>query len=129
VKVKLPLFQSNGIFRLFQSIKDAAADEIRHEKKDQILNVNEAQYIEYILSKFRREVPEILDSDIRIGDEERWVELERRTYGYEPAAGQKQIRHFVIFEVPFRGDPELFTVAPSRQYCRYQILSKYIPTD
>ena len=54
-----------------------AFEEIRAEPKEQILNVNESQYIEHILAKFRLEVPEIFESQKTVDSVERTVEVER----------------------------------------------------
>jgi hypothetical protein len=90
-----------------------AFEEIRTEPKEQILNVNESQYIEHILAKFRLEVPEIFESQKTVDSVERTVEVERVTLGYEPSAGMRVRRHFSVFEIPFSGDGELFNVRPS----------------
>ena len=113
---KIAPFQSTSIISVFQSINKQAFDEIRTASKEQILNVNEPQYIEYILIKYRLEVPEIFESQKIVESVERTVEIERTTLGYDPGAGMKARRHFSVIEIPFSGDGQLFEVSPSSGY-------------
>jgi hypothetical protein len=110
---KITLFQPDSLIGLFQTINRSAFQEIKTESKEQLLNVNESQYIEYILSKYRLEVPEIFESQKTVHSDERIVEVQRRTFGYDPSAGRKELRHFSVFEIPFSGDGQLFRFSPS----------------
>lgn len=62
----IALFNRNDLISLFESTRRNVSEAIRRETKQQILNVNEAQYIEHILSKCQLLVPEIIESGIQV---------------------------------------------------------------
>jgi phospholipase C len=62
----IALFNRGFLFDLLEQYWQAVSDEIRREAKPQILNVNESQYLEHILSKYHLDVPEIIDAGIRV---------------------------------------------------------------
>ena len=81
MRQKIIPFQANSIVSVFQSINKQAFEEIRTEPKEQILHVNESQYIEHILAKFRLDVPEIFESQKTVASIEQTVEVERVNFG------------------------------------------------
>jgi hypothetical protein len=99
----------------FEAIRRNISEEIRREPKHQILNVNEAQYIEHVLSKARLLVPEIAESGIQVETSEVEVPAEKHSPMWSVTPGRSYRRQKLTFEVPFSGDPDLFRFAPSHR--------------
>jgi hypothetical protein len=111
----IALFNRGFLFDLLEQYRRAVSDEIRREAKPQILNVNESQYVEHILSKYHLDVPEIIDAGIRVESTEVDVPAEQHGPTWNVTPGRTYPRQKLTYEVPFSGDPDLFQYAPSHR--------------
>jgi hypothetical protein len=109
------LFNQADLISLFENIRKRVSDEIRREPKQQILNVNEAQYVEHLLSKNQLLVPEIIESGIQVESSEVEIPAEQHSARWNVIPGRRYRRQRLTYEVPFTGDPDLFQFAPSQR--------------
>ncbi len=109
------LFDGRHLDQGFESIRRAISDELRRETKHQILNVNEAQYVEHMFSKHHLEVPEIIESGIQVESSEVEIPAEHHSPSWSVQPGRTYPRQMLTFEVPFTGDYNLFTFSPSHR--------------
>lgn len=111
----IALFNQAFLSDLFEQYRQAVSEEIRRDAKAQILNVNESQYIEHILSKYSFNVPEIIDNGIRVESKELEVPAEQHGPTWSVTPGRTYPRQKLTFEVPFSGDANLFNYSPSHR--------------
>jgi hypothetical protein len=77
--------------------------------------VNEAQYIEHVLSAVRLLVPEIIESGIRVDSSEVEIPAAGHLPQWSVTPGKSYLRQKITFEVPFSGDWDFFRFAPSHR--------------
>jgi hypothetical protein len=111
----IALFNQDYLSSAFEAIRRNILAEIGREPKAQILNVNEAQYVEHVLSKARLLVPEIVDAGIQAESSEVEVTAEMHSASWYVTPGKRYRRQKITFEVPFTGDQDLFRFAPSHR--------------
>ena len=109
------LFNQDHLTSLFEGTRRNVSEAIRRETKQQILNVNEAQYIEHILSKCQLLVPEIIESGIQVESSEVEIPAEQHSHRWSVTPGRTYPRQKLTYEVPFTGDRDLFRFAPSHR--------------
>jgi hypothetical protein len=111
----ITLFNRNDLISLFEGTRRNVSEAIRRETKQQILKVNEAQYIEHILSKCQLLVPEIIESGIQVESSEVEIPAEQHSQRWSVTPGRSYPRQKLTYEVPFTGDRDLFQFAPSHR--------------
>jgi hypothetical protein len=109
------LFNQDYLISVFENIRRKVSDEIRRETKQQILGVNEAQYVEHILSKCQLLVPELIESGIQVESSEVEIPAEQHSSRWSVTPGRSYPRQTLAYEIPFTGDWDLFRFAPSQR--------------
>jgi len=111
----LKLFYESGFTEWESSRLRELADRIKHEDEDYIINVNEEQYLEHLVSEFWLE-PLVLHFDsVEATDEEKLVPAERFPPMSFVSRGQSYLKHVFTFHVPVSGPIGLLRMAPSNR--------------
>jgi hypothetical protein len=99
----IALFNEAYLSSAFEAMRMNIAQEISREPKQQIINVNEAQYIEHVLSKARLLVPEVLEAEIQAESCEVEIPAEQHSASWSVTPGRSYLRQKITYEVPFTG--------------------------
>ena len=108
------LFNQDHLTSLFEGTRRNVSEAIRRETKQQILNVNEAQYIEHILSKCQLLVPEIIESGIQVESSEVEIPAEQHSERWSVTPGRTYPRQKLTYEVPFTAATGICSDSPLR---------------
>jgi len=99
-----------------QQRKEVAA-EIAQIDGNRLLNTNVDDLTEYLVGKFRIDVPELDEANMVVDQQEAQMDVSgdpQRTAYFLGHGGPVYVTGaLVIVEVPFSGDPEMFRVRPS----------------
>jgi len=98
-------FQGPQLYQRLESWKRDIQDKISREKEDYILNVNETEYINYLVPQYNLE-PIQIDFDQVVADSHEDVRVHERTYRFQ----------VITFFLPFEGSEDLLHLAPNE--CR-----------
>lgn len=84
-----------------------------------ILNVNEEEYIAFLLEKFTINTPRIDFDKIYIDKYEREVPAEQFPQGVYVRSGKTYLKPVIVYYLPFTGNAELFRYTPHQYQLRY----------
>jgi len=87
--------------------------EVHNEEKNRFLNVNEEEYINYLVANHTIGPLEILWDDISISDHEEMIRAERFPRDFHVRTGGTYPKQIVTYHVPFSGLARLLSLAPS----------------
>ncbi|MBE9100761.1 hypothetical protein [Vacuolonema iberomarrocanum] len=93
--------------------KTQALQAIKDQSDDYILNVNKAEYIEHLVSKYSIHPLEIHPDQLSVSVEERMIPAESHPSLYHVDRGQSYPKDVYTFHLPFSGDPQLLKVRAS----------------
>ena len=100
---------------VFRNCIEQIRQRVYSEKSDYLLNVNEAEYIEHLISEFHIEPPQINTETKFITHEERMIEAERHPSAFFLDPGESYKRQVIIYHLPVIGDVEILN-SPSTIY-------------
>lgn len=87
--------------------------EIDAESSNRLLNMNEAEYIEYLVDKYRIEPLTFLWDDIYITDKEVLIPAERFPFNFNVYEGKSYPKQVITYHLPFNGERDLLKYTPS----------------
>src|SRR5437867_9177105 len=88
-------------------------EEIQSAPKNYLLNANETQYVDYLLSRYRVDPLLILFDQQTISDREEMIAAERFPFDFGVEEGEQYPKQVITYHLPFSGDPELLRCKPS----------------
>lgn len=87
--------------------------EIQNEDKNKLLNVNEDDYVTYLLEKYCVG-PLVIDFDnVSVSSAEKMIPAEWFSARFNVEAGKRYPRQVITYHLPFSGIPELLWLTPS----------------
>jgi len=87
--------------------------EVDAEPKNRLLNVNETEYLEYLVEEYRIE-PMVFDWDgMNLTDREDMIPAERFPMYFNVYAGKRYPKQVVTYHLPFTGEADLLKMSPS----------------
>ena len=87
--------------------------EVKAEDPQKLLNVNETQYVEYLIQRYSVTVPGVYPEGMTASQSERPIPAEWHSAAYSPEPGRSYPRQVVTFHLPFSGDVGLLRLRPS----------------
>lgn len=87
--------------------------EIDAEPKNRLLNMNEAEYIEYLVDKYSIEPIEFLWEERYVTDREAMIPAEHFPGTFNVYAGKSYPKQVVTYHIPFAGEADLLKMRPS----------------
>lgn len=110
----MKIFYEADASEYFQSRKIKLAEEIRKEDENRLLNVNETQYIDYLIARYQVD-PLVFDWDNISADvREEMIPAERfPPFVFNVYAGKRYPKPVYRYYIPFSGNPDLLRLRPS----------------
>jgi len=87
--------------------------EIDGEPANRLLNVNEAEYVEYLVQKYRIDSLVLLWEHVSVSDTEKMIRAEAFPFAFNVYAGKSYPKQVVTYHIPFAGDASLLGLTPS----------------
>jgi hypothetical protein len=110
------LFGEDPTRDLFEARLSLIKSTVESESDDYILNVNEAEYVKFVVSKFTVE-PVQLDFDgIQVSTYEKQIPAERHPSNYDVERGVSYKRDVIRYHIPISGPMEQLHWRPSQRY-------------
>jgi len=100
-------------YSMIENQKSAIPQEINQQNDDYILNVNKAEYIQHLVSKFRIDPLEIHRDQLTVSSHEEQIPAEMHSNEYFMDRGTSYARDVIQFHLPFSGDEQLLKVRAS----------------
>jgi hypothetical protein len=88
-------------------------EEIGKEDKNKLLNTNEEEYIDYLVSQYTVEPIILAWDNVHVSDREEMMDAERFPHEFFVSAGERYKKQVISYHIPFTGLPRLLTLAPS----------------
>lgn len=101
-------------FSLLENQKNQIISDINSQPDNYILNVNKAEYIEHLVSKYTIQPIELHRDQISASTYEAQIPAERHPHSYWVNSGKSNTRDIIKFHLPFTGDPQLLRVRASK---------------
>lgn len=87
--------------------------EIQNEDKNKVLNVNEEDYVAYLVEKYCVGLLVIDFDNVSVSSEEKMIPAEWFSARFHVEAGKRYPRQVITYHLPFSGMPELLRLKPS----------------
>lgn len=107
------IFSEGSLRDLTERQLAAMRSEIQSEEKNRLLNMNEEEYVEYLVQKYSLEPLAFLWDDLYVTDQEAMIPAEMFPRSFNVYPGKRYSKQVVTYHVPFEGDRELLRYTPS----------------
>ena len=91
-------------FGVIENRKSQAAQAIKSQADDYILNVNKVEYIEHLISEYSIQPLEIHSDQLSVSVEERMIPAEWHPSSFWVDSGKSYPKDVYTFHLPFNGD-------------------------
>jgi hypothetical protein len=109
----MKVFGEGAVVGLFNERGNALRAEVYNQERNYLLNVNEAEYVAYLVARHSL-VPVVLDrSGLYVTDREDMIPAEQFPADFNVFRGRRYPKQVLTFHLPFQGDPELIGCTPS----------------
>lgn len=107
-------FRERGLNDWLEQRNRDIRDDIEGEPEDHILNVNETEYVEHLVAKYRLDLPTIDFAGLSAEDCEKVIPHEQlQPWADDLHAGRSYRRNVLVYYLPFRGDADLLKWKPN----------------
>src|SRR2546423_6797853 len=117
------MFGGERLNEFFFKRNPTIQEAIHREAEDYILNVNETEYINYLVQMFEFDIPHIDFDSTSVSDYETQISPydypEHFHFHFASRSATKVDKQVVVYHLPFTGDSELFRYAPSQHKMLY----------
>jgi hypothetical protein len=107
------IFAEHRLSDFLEQRRQAAVREIQSEPQDHLLNVNEADYVKYLVDKYHVAPVTFAFDAARASLAEKLIPAKDHPRSFHLRGRQSYSRHVITFHVPFAGEPELLQCQPS----------------
>lgn len=107
------IFAERELSEYLASRLDSLRSEIQAEDKNRLLNVNETEYVAYLVERYKI-VPLVLHwENVRVSDREELIPAERFPHNFNVYSGKRYPKQIITYHLPVTGDLELLKCTPS----------------
>ena len=110
------VFHERELSGYLNGLKDYIQSEIENRTEDYILNVNETEYIKYLVAKYTFTPLNIDFEKMSISDYEKQIPAEHFPRSIYVQKGKSYPKLAVIYHLPYTGNQALFDCRPSKEY-------------
>jgi hypothetical protein len=107
------IFAEGELSSFLEAQRAALRDEIRSENKNKLLNVNEADYVDYLVEKYTTPEIELHRDAISVSAHEELIRAEYFPHDFFVYEGKQYPKQVVTYHLPFSGASELLRLKPS----------------
>jgi hypothetical protein len=126
------IFAEHPLSDFLEQRRQAVVREIQGEPQDHLLNVNEADYVSYLVDKYQVEPVTFAFDGTRASSAEKLIAAENHPPLFHVRPGQSYSRQAITLHVPFTGEPELLQCQPSTRImwtCEVTVAASEIQFD
>jgi len=113
------IFGEKRLSDVLEGQRQAMLKEIQDEQRNKLLNVNESDYVKYLVSKYQVEPLVLLFDAIQCSESEKMIPTEQHPFDfgchYSPVKKAAYPRQVFTFHIPFSGEAVLLKLSPSTQ--------------
>jgi hypothetical protein len=107
------LFTEESLSNFLSQRLENLRQEVKAEDKNKLLNVNEAEYVDYLVSRYRVTPLNFQWKKMDITDKEVMIPAERYPRDFYVRRGESYPKQVFTFYIPFIGEKELLKYKPS----------------
>lgn len=107
------IFAEKSLYDLLSHLKEEARKEIFAEQPNKLLNVNETDYINYLVAKCSLEPLEFHQDKVTVSQREEMIPAEMFPRAFATRRGESYRCSVITFHLPFTGDAGLLRFKPS----------------
>ena len=112
---RMRVFGEQELSEVLGQRRQAMLCEIEREPSNQLLNVNESDFVKYLVDTYRIEPITFAFDAIQASCTEKLIAPEKHSPDFDRRPGQGYQREVITFHLPFSGDPELLKCRPSNR--------------
>jgi hypothetical protein len=107
------IFAEGDLRSALQGHLAAMEKAVAAEPKNRLLNMNEVEYVEYLVQEYRVEPLVFLWDEVYVTDREEQIPAERFPNVFNVYAGKRYPKQVITYHVPFFGEHDLLKFTPS----------------
>src|SRR5450756_1095566 len=107
------IFAEGDLTATLQGQLSKMQHEVDGEPKNRLLNVNEVEYVDYLVQTYTVNPLEFAWDDVTVTDREAMIPAERFPQMFDVYAGKSYPRQVITYHLPFVGESGLLKTTPS----------------
>lgn len=107
------IFAEGDLGSALEGQMSAMRREVDAEPKNKLLNMNEAEYIEYLVQKYSIQPLIFLWDENYISDREEMIPAEHFPFDFNVYSGKSYPKQVITYHIPFTGEADLLKMTPS----------------
>ena len=107
------VFAEGDLTQVLAAQLSSIQEEVRQESKNRLLNMNEAQYVDYLVAKHTVEPIELVWDQVVVSEREQMMPARSFPGDFHVIDGKSYAKQVVTYHVPFQGEKPLLRLAPS----------------
>jgi hypothetical protein len=115
----MKIFAENDLSEHLDNLLSDLRRTVQSEDKNRLLNVNEAQYIEYLVSQYALEPIKLHLDEMHVSDSEKMVPVGRHAFNYDLHPSDRIKRHVIRYHLPYSGDSQMLYLTPNPRLVWY----------
>lgn len=88
---------------------------IGRESENYVLNVNETEYIDYLVNEFTVDIPDIDFENVFISNNKKQIPAEQFPFGFNVRRGESYPKQVIVYHLPYTGNTDLLRCSPSQR--------------
>lgn len=109
----MKIFAENDLTEHLDSLLADLRRTVQSEDKNRILNVNESEYIEYLVSQYTLEPIKLHLDEVHVSDHEKMVPVGRFAFNYDLHPSDRIKRQVIRYHLPCSGEMRMLYLTPS----------------
>jgi hypothetical protein len=109
----MKIFAERKLRDFLDERRNTLQEEVQPEDKNRLLNMNETEYVAYLVERFRIE-PLVLHWDrLAVSDREEMIPAKKFPCDFDVRSGRRYPKQVITYHIPYSGEKELLRCVPS----------------
>lgn len=109
------IFAEQRLYEYLEYNNQGIRDHIKKESENYILNVNETEYIKYLVGKFKIEMLRFDFENKYIDSYEKEIPVSRSPFEFDSYSEKTYPKQIIVYHVPFTGNHDLLRCKPNKR--------------
>ncbi len=110
----MKLYIGDSVNEVFNQISNTIKNKIDSESEEFILNVNEVEFVNFLLKSHLIELPTLHFDSVQIDSYEREIPAEQFPFSFNVSPNKKYPRDIIRFHIPYSGNIKLLSNRPTQ---------------
>lgn len=107
------IFAESQLDTHLSSVRQSIHAEVYREDRNRLLNVNETEYIDYIVRKYVIDAISFIWDQVQVSQREEMIPSSRFPGSFDVYPNKSYLKQIITYHIPYTGDSQLLAMRPS----------------